>query len=127
MGYSRRIDRLVRSMTEEDEEPRIQISLKLYESLALSLNDVSKATGQTKTYLLNNLIDIGLTELCEALQANRPDLVQEIREEPYMVYNFNPPSFYRSVRERFGEGVQIDIEDAIKEEEEKQNGVDSDR
>lgn len=119
MGYSQRIDRFSKTIDQDDSERRIQTSFKLKESVVVSLDSIAKAVGVTKTHLLNNLLEIGLTELCEALEANRPDLIEDVVQDAQAVYPFVTPGHVRSVRERFGNALQIDIEDAIREEEEK--------
>lgn len=127
MGYSQKIDRLAKTIDHDEEEAKVQLSIKVYESIVLSLDSVAKVTGQTKTRIFNSLMEIGLTELCEALQANRPDLIEDVVTDPQATYGFHSPGFFRRIREDYGNAVQIDLEDAIKEEEEKQNGVDTDR
>ena len=69
MSYSQRFGKLAGAIGKPDEgEPKIAMSFRATESIAASLNSISRATGVSKNEILNQVLDIALAEFCEALQ-----------------------------------------------------------
>lgn len=117
MSYSQRFGKLAGTIGKpEEEEPKIAMSFRATESIAASLNSISKATGVSKNEILNQVLDIALVEFCEALES-RTDLIIEVRDDAYPVFEFFSPAHARQVRSRFGDAVQLDLEDAIEQEQ----------
>jgi hypothetical protein len=122
MGHSPKFHKLAQIIGKpEEKEPQTAISFRANQSIIESLASVSRATGVSKNEILNQLLEIGLTEFCEALES-RTDLVMEIREDAYQVFDFFPPEHARRVRARFGDAVQLDVQEVI-EEQDKQKQI----
>jgi hypothetical protein len=116
MSHSTNFNKLAGTIGKPDEgESKIAMSFRANESIVASLNSISRATGVSKNEILNQVLEIALTEFCEALES-RTDLITEIRDDAYPVFEFFPPEHARRARARFGDAVQLDLEDAIEEQ-----------
>ncbi len=121
MAYGLAFDRLAQTIDKPDEaEIKIPATFRMNESILASLNSIARATGVSKTEILNQVLNIGLNQFVEALQTTREDLIIEIRDDAYKVFEFFSPDHARATRARFGEAVQLDLEDAINEQEKQQ-------
>ncbi len=120
MAYGLGFDKLARTIDKPDEaEIKIPATFRISESILASLNSIASATGVSKTEVINQVLNIGLTEFCEALQT-RSDLMIEIRDDAYPVFAFFSPDDARRMRAKFGDAVQLDLEDAIEEKEQQE-------
>jgi hypothetical protein len=120
MSHNISFNKLAGTIGKPDEgEAKIAMSFRANESIIASLNSISKATGVSKNEILNQVLEIALGEFCEALET-RTDLITEIRDDAYPVFAFFSPEHARRVRSKFGDAVQLDLEDAINEQEEQQ-------
>jgi hypothetical protein len=120
MAYGLAFDRLAKTIDKPDEaEIKIPATFRISESILASLNSIASATGVSKTEVINQVLNIGLTEFCEALQSRR-DLVIEVRDDAYPVFAFFSPDDARRARARFGDAVQLDLEDAIEEQKQQE-------
>ncbi len=120
MAYVLAFDKLAQTIDKPDEaEIKIPATFRISESILASLNSIASATGVSKTEILNQVLNIGLTQFCEALRT-RTDLVTEIRDDAYPVFAFFSPDDARRVRSKFGDAVQLDLEDAIEEQKQQE-------
>jgi predicted DNA-binding protein len=120
MGHSPKFHKLAQTIGKPDErESQIAMSFRANESIIESLNSLARATGVSKNEILNQVLEIGLTEFCEALES-RTDLVMEIRDDAYQVFEFFPPEHARRVRAKYGDAVQLDLEDAIEQQKQQE-------
>lgn len=117
MGYSPKYQRLALTIGTDEDERKVQTSFRLSESIVASLNSIASAISVSKTEVLNQVLEIGLSEFCEALQGNRPDLAIDMEEAPSRRFEFNSPGEIRMMRERLGDAFQLDLDDAIKQAE----------
>ncbi len=120
MSYGLGFDKLARTIDKADEgENKVSMSFRLNESIVVSLNSIAKAIGVSKTEILNQVLNIGLNEFAEALKT-RTDLITEIRDDAYPLFDFSSPDEVRLIRSRFGDAVQRDLEDAIEEQKQQE-------
>ncbi len=103
----------------DDGETKVSMSFRVNESILASLNSIAKAIGVSKTEILNQVLEIGLNQFVEALET-RTDLITEIRDDAYPVFDFYSPRTVRLNRSRFGDAVQLDLADAIEEKEQQE-------
>lgn len=116
MAYGPAFDKLAHTIDKPDEgEQKVSMSFRLNESVVVSLDTISKAIGVSKTEILNQVLNIGLNEFSRALKT-RTDLITEIRDDAYPVFGFSSPDEVRLTRSRFGDAVQLDLEDVIEEQ-----------
>jgi hypothetical protein len=120
MAYGLGFGKLAQTIDKPDEtEIKIPATFRISESILASLNSIAKAIGVSKTEILNQVLEIGLTEFCQALES-RTDLVVEVRDDAYPVFEFFAPAHARNIRSRFGDAIQLDLEDAIEEKEQQE-------
>ncbi len=120
MPYGLAFHQLARIIDKPDEgETKVSMSFRLNESIVVSLDSIAKAIGVSKTEILNQVLNIGLNEFAEALKT-RTDLITEIRDDAYPVFEFSSPDEIRFIRSKFGDAVQLDLADAIEEKEQQE-------
>jgi hypothetical protein len=119
MAYGLAFDKLARTIDKPDEaETKIPATFRISESILGSLNSIASATGVSKTEILNQVLNIGLNEFTQALKT-RTDLITEIRDDAYPVFGFSSPDEIRLMRSKFGDAVQLELEDAIEEQKQQ--------
>jgi hypothetical protein len=102
---------LAQTIGTADNESKISCSYRLPESIAVSINSLAKITGVNKSEVVSSILEIGCTQLANAIEKSRPDLANEELDEETgeSVFQLCSPEQARQIRMKFSDAVQLDL------------------
>jgi hypothetical protein len=104
---------LAKTIGPVETESKISCSYRLPEAVVVSINSLAKITGAGKSEIVSSLLEIGCTQLADAIEKTRPDLANEELDEEtgQSVFELCSPEMARQIRNKFGKSAQLDTSD----------------
>lgn len=109
MHTESRFTQLAKTIDTIEAEVKIPLSFRANESIYISVASIAKTLGVSKTDILNNVLDIALTDFIEELCATRPDLGSVDPADGQVHFDLANPELIRSTRKQFGKAANFEI------------------